>query len=135
MKEVTAHHVGVHSNIKIRQYKQNDNEIPTAYLVDGILFKDNQYCGELIRKSNNKEIDYGMAILFQNGNPSEVGFNGLTNEALLAIIRDRLISFQSSEFASVENQQALVHVDEALESLKRRTRDRITRKVEGTHIV
>ncbi|HEY5630984.1 MAG TPA: hypothetical protein VIR31_02565 [Nitrososphaeraceae archaeon] len=123
MKEVTAHHVGIHSKLKIYSIAYQNSSIPHLYKIP---LYDNNGLPSLHGP------DY---IKFQVGNPNEVGFNGVTNEALLAIIRDRLIAFQSSKFACVENQQALVHVDEALEVLKRRTRDRITRKVEGTHIV
>lgn len=61
----------------------------------------------------------------------QIGKPGITNEALLAIVADRLNGFQSGEFACDENQEALEHTAAALEALKRRTADRVSRKVEG----
>jgi hypothetical protein len=72
-------------------------------------------------------------IEFQNGPIKEVGVNGLTHEVLLAIIIDRLRSFQAGSFASDDNEQALNHCESALSHLQERTRKRIARGVEGTH--
>lgn len=75
---------------------------------------------------------YGrMLILFQNGPINEHGVNGVTQEALLAIVADRLESFQAGPFASDYNAKALEHVKAAQESLLQRTRDRMARGVEG----
>lgn len=72
-------------------------------------------------------------VLFQNGPIKEVGVNGVTQEALLAIIIDRLKSFQEGPFASEWNGKALVCAEDALSFLQTRTRERIKRGVEGTH--
>ena len=72
-------------------------------------------------------------IEFQNGPIKEVGVNGLTQEALLAIVIDRLKSFQAGPFASDDNQQALHFAETSLFFLQERTRKRIARGVEGTH--
>jgi hypothetical protein len=72
-----------------------------------------------------------MALGFQNGSIKEVGVNGITQEALLAIVIDRLRSFQAGPFSSRDNAVALTHCEEALMWLHRRTRDRIARGVEG----
>ncbi len=74
-----------------------------------------------------------VAIDFQNGPIAQVGVNGLTQEALLAIVIDRLRGFQSGPFSTRENIVALTKCEEALMWLQRRTRDRIRRGVEGTH--
>jgi hypothetical protein len=73
----------------------------------------------------------GVGILFQNGAIGENGVNGLTQEALLAIVIDRLQSFQAGPFASTYNAKALDHVLLAQEALLQRTRDRMARGVEG----
>jgi hypothetical protein len=73
------------------------------------------------------------SIHFQNGPIKEYGVNGITQEALLAIVIDRLRSFQAGPFASAYNQGALVECEKALDYLKQRTRERIARGVEGTH--
>lgn len=75
------------------------------------------------------------AILFQNGPINEVGVNGLTHEALLAIVADRLRSFQKGPFATRYNALALTHIEEAQNWLNRRTLERTRRGVEGTHTV
>jgi len=71
-------------------------------------------------------------IKFQKGPIKENGLNGITQEVLLAIVKDRLEGFQSGDFACEANQAALDHVDAALASLQQRTRDRLSRNVEGT---
>lgn len=81
--------------------------------------------------------DYGATrpavILFQNGPINEVGVNGLTHEVLLAIVADRLRSFQQGPFASRYNALALTHIEDAQNWLNRRTLERMRRGVEGTH--
>ena len=56
---------------------------------------------------------------------------GVTNEALLAIVIDRLEGFQSGQFACDENEAALQAIKNALFYLQQRTRDRMERGVEG----
>lgn len=74
-----------------------------------------------------------MPVLFQNGPIAEVGaVNGISQEALLAIVIDRLRSFQAGPFACRENALALTKLEEALMWLQKRTRDRVARGVEGT---
>ena len=72
-------------------------------------------------------------ISFQNGPIKEFGVNGITQESLLAIIIDRLECFQNGPFKSEYNQTALDHCKAALNSLQQRTRERISRGVEGQH--
>jgi hypothetical protein len=74
----------------------------------------------------------GCAIMFQNGPIKEAGLNGLTQEALLAIVIDRLRSFQKGNYACRENAIALTKLQEALFWLKSRTEERLKRGVEGT---
>lgn len=72
-----------------------------------------------------------IIILFQNGPINEHGINGITQEVLLAIVIDRLESFQNGPFPSAYNATALHHARLALETLKDRTRERMARGVEG----
>lgn len=72
-------------------------------------------------------------IDFQHGPIKEVGVNGITNEALLAILIDRMEGFQSGPFACDHNQKALEHLKAALRQLVLRTMERVTRGVEGTN--
>ena len=72
-------------------------------------------------------------VLFQNGPIPDQGVNGVTHEALLAILIDRLEHFQRGPFACRENALALTKLQEALHWLDHRTRGRLARGVEGTH--
>lgn len=72
-------------------------------------------------------------ISFQKGPIQEAGHNGISNEALLTIVIDRMRGFQSGQFACRENAIALTHLEDALMWLQKRTRDRLARGVEGTH--
>ncbi len=77
--------------------------------------------------------DGGNLVTFQNGPIKESGVNGVTHEALLAVVIDRLRSFQAGPYSCRDNAVALTHIEEALMWLQRRTRERIKRGVEGTH--
>lgn len=70
-------------------------------------------------------------LYFQNGPIKEVGTNGITQEVLLAIVADRLQSFQKGPYACREN--ALAQIVEAIHWLHHRTAQRVSRGVEGTH--
>jgi hypothetical protein len=70
-------------------------------------------------------------VSFQNGPIKEYGVNGVTQETLLAVVIDRLRSFQAGPFACAANAMALHHTEAALELLQQRTKDRIARGVEG----
>lgn len=72
-------------------------------------------------------------ILFQNGPIPEKGVNGVTHEALLAIVADRLFCFQQGPYACEENAAALKAVVQAMDHLHSRTTKRMERGVEGTH--
>jgi hypothetical protein len=72
-------------------------------------------------------------ISFQNGPIQVAGVNGISGEALLAIVIDRLRSFQDGQYSCRENGIALGHCESALMWLQKRTRDRLARGVEGTH--
>ena len=74
-----------------------------------------------------------QVVRFQDGPIKEGGVNGVTNEALLAIVEDRLLGFQAGDYACRENAIALTKIQEALMWLQKRTRDREMRGVEGTH--
>jgi hypothetical protein len=74
-----------------------------------------------------------VPLNFQNGPINEVGVNGITHEALLAILIDRLEGFQSGKFANDYNASALDHLKDAAKALHARTLERMNRGVEGTH--
>lgn len=67
-----------------------------------------------------------IPIKFHNGPiaVNQENINGISNEALLAIVEDRLLGLQSGEFSCRENAIALTKIQEALLWLHKRTRDR-----------
>lgn len=72
-------------------------------------------------------------IRFQDGpigSPADV--NGASNEALVAVVIDRLQGFQNGPYACRENALALTKLEEAMHWLHSRTRERVQRGVEGT---
>lgn len=74
-----------------------------------------------------------ITISFQNGPIKEAGVNGISGEALLAIVIDRLRCFQAGPFSCRDNAVALTKLEESLMWLQKRTRDRLARGVEGTN--
>ncbi len=85
------------------------------------------------------QICYGELLVcpltFQHGPKSEVGINGITQEALLLIIADRLRLFQEGPYKTRFNAIALTNIELAQMWLHRRTRERFARGVEGMHVV
>lgn len=73
-------------------------------------------------------------ICFQNGTVLEVGHNGVTNEALLAITIHRT-KILNDKFPCDENEQAIGHMEAALKCFEDRTANRVARNVEGQHVV
>lgn len=72
-------------------------------------------------------------IKFQKGpRKDHSSRHGVTNEDLLEIVRDRLQAFCAGNLPSRETTMALMHVEEALLWMAKRTEDRIERNVLGT---
>ena len=71
-----------------------------------------------------------LTVDFQRGGVATNGVNGVTNEALLAILIHRT-EFLDSKFGCDENKWAIGWMKKALMSLEARTARRITRGVEG----
>ncbi len=74
-------------------------------------------------------------ISFQNGPIKEFGVNGIPDEALYAILIDRLQGFQKGQYSCRENAVALTHLETALMWAQKRTHERESRGVEGTNTV
>jgi len=87
-----------------------------------------------VYKIGSAKDDWSQTLRFQNGPIGEVGVNGVTQEVLLAIVVDRLRSFQAGPFSCVENKEALGYAQAALDALKKRTMDRVARNVEGRSV-
>lgn len=85
----------------------------------------------ILEPPNSMRTARAHTISFQNGPIKEKMVNGVTHEAMLAVLIDRLRGFQSGDFKCRENAIALTHLEDALMWLQKRTRDRIARGVEG----
>lgn len=132
MREITDHIVeGDSAN---HQLKIEVTDEPGAgganhrYVVRGF-----DYVSNLSRPT--RLVDSELIILFQNGPIPEVGVNGVTGEALVAIVIDRLRSFQKGPFACHDNEAAQKYFELGLAALQERTRGRLERGVEGTHTI
>ncbi len=73
-----------------------------------------------------------MVLQFQDGPPADVGINGVTEEALIAIIIDRLERFNAGPYRCRQNSLAITKLEEAMMWLGDRTAERTERGVEGT---
>lgn len=74
-----------------------------------------------------------LQVPFQDGARNQEGSTpGVLDADLLEIVRDRLIGFQSGEYATEDNAKALEHVEEALAYMNERVKKRIARNVLGT---
>lgn len=118
IREITTHKVnGLNEALAIAAGQAGPGGAPVQYFVS------------MMRDSGDM---YSLQLQFQNGPLQETGPNGISNEALLAIVEDRLMCFQQGAFACVENAKALESVRDALVVLKARTLERTKRGVEGT---
>lgn len=76
-----------------------------------------------------------VELSFQHGPVGEAGVNGLTDQALLAIVLHRWRAFQRSKWSNRETAISITKLEEALMWQHKRTLDRIERNVEGTNEV
>lgn len=58
-----------------------------------------------------------LTILFQDGNPEQVGRNGFTLESLLEIARHRLVTIQTGPHACEESAQVIKLLTQSLDTL------------------
>lgn len=98
---------------------------PTEYRISGFNTETNA--------QTDTQQDH-VDIVFQDGNPDEVGFNGTTHEVYLAVLIDRLDMLNKGSFPSRENAIAKTKLEEALMWLKSRTQARMARGVEGQQV-
>lgn len=124
MREITGHGESLaNSLIRIEGEQRDDNGGCHFYAIYGPDNSDETGVGHL-------PLDM---VRFQNGPIQEAGINGTTDEALLAIVVDRLEGFQTGPYKCRENALAITKIEEALHWLFHRTNSRKRRGVEGTH--
>jgi hypothetical protein len=125
MKEITTHHDG-----------HGLNESIVVQATDGIGVGGAYHRYEFITGRSNGEFEVDLKVgylQFQEGPRNEVGsIPGVVEGAVLAVIEDRLASFQAGPYPSDEGETALFHVREAMWWLKRRADARAARGVLGT---
>ncbi len=134
MREITTHRVEGDTNEGLKITVTDEPGAGGANYVYVITGADLSKNPGLMDAQAFKSDEAASLIMFQNGGIPAHGVNGLTHEALLAIVADRLEAFQAGPFPSQENANALHHVNEALRSLQERTRKRIARGVEGQNV-
>ena len=109
---IDSHHVkGYAFNIDIKAVPVERFGIPT-------------YTYNLVKEYDGKPgYQFIKDFNFQIGDPRVYGVNGVTNEALLAIMIHRLQGFQNNSSTNCsENQEAINHMELAMEALYSRTR-------------
>lgn len=96
----------------------------------------NEYRVEWFRRGELENVFHRevLTVNFQSAPVPNVGVNGVTIEALLAICAHRLECFQGGEFPCEENAEALQHIEAALQSLHNRTDRRMNFGYEGRPI-
>src|SRR5262245_35119095 len=79
----------------------------------------------------------GFTIAWQKGplGQQRQGLNGAFVEDVIQAVIGRIEFYQASRFACQENVEALAALQMAADALDRRTQDRETCQVEGTHTV
>jgi len=86
---------------------------------------------EVVARPQSQTQEGVASIRFQKGPIKEKGVNGCHHEDLIAIVIDRLQSFQNSDHKCRENALAITKLEEAIMWLNKRTQDRVNRGVEG----
>lgn len=110
MREVKHHHTPFHSRgnaVKVVAGPGGEGSVPAEYHV---------IAGP----------DYSLGVDFMT-----INNQGVTNEALLAVVQDRLECFQEGQYPCAENEGALRHVRLALAELHHRTGRRVNQGIEG----
>lgn len=120
MREITHHKIeGYEDGLMIRAM---DRSVPGGP------------CREYVVSGAFRNAPPTVTFHFQDGPIGEVGVNGVTIEALLAMYIDQLQGFQAGEFACEDNKDALRSLRCAMADLHARTEDRIKRGVEGRSV-
>lgn len=90
-----------------------------------------------VKAQTSNETDqtvHEVVLQFQNGGLKEVGANGITDQALIAVVLDRMRSFNEGQFRCRENSMIITKLEEAMLWMEKRSNDRARRNVEGERI-
>lgn len=126
-----THHHNSNDSLTIRADAPDASGASHVYIVEGV----NEDGHPWFRRGGELDIEWqaDKLLAFQKGPIKEVGVNGITNEAVLAILIDRLEGFQAGCYACRENGVALSHLRMALSVLHERTARRKAEGTEGTN--
>ena len=116
----------------LRQLTIGTEKYTKVFAVDEPEFNANHVYTVETADSRKKPL---TTVTFQKGPIKEYEVNGCCNEDLIAMVIDRLESFQKSKFVCRENALAITKLEEALHWLRHRTNKRERAGIEGTHIV
>jgi len=118
---------------ELREHLLNNKDVDVLFIhvIDEPAFGGMNHVYE-IASSNSVFADTIDMVRFQYGPVKEQGVNGISDVALLAVLIDRLRSFQASPFACEENGQTLMHLEEAMNWQNFRRQNRIDQGVQGT---
>lgn len=105
------------------------NEHTAAYSAD---IESNGACNKYVIE-NYHSGETLATLKFQDGPTKEVPVNGIFNEDLILIVKDRLESFQTGKYNCVENDLAIQAANVLLKALHMRKQGRTLRGVYGTH--
>ncbi|HCA5286177.1 TPA: hypothetical protein MW252_002273 [Acinetobacter nosocomialis] len=115
-----------------REIHKDDNEV-TVFHNETVKTRDGEQSLEPGHFYDVAAGDTFTPIQFQLGPVKEVGVNGITNEALLAIVLHRL-RVLNEKFPCRENSLAITNIEQGQMWLEQRTRNRQKRGVEGYNI-
>lgn len=87
-----------------------------------------------LNRSANAEPVQVTHIHFQDGGLQDVGVNGLTDQALLAIVLDRMRGFNDGPYRCRENSIIITKLEEAMLWMGKRASERANRNVEGRRV-
>lgn len=115
-----------------REIHKDDNEV-TVFHNETVKTRDGEQTLEPGHFYDVIAGDSLTPIQFQLGPVKEVGVNGITNEALIAIVLHRL-RVLNEKFPCRENSLAITNIEQGQMWLEQRTRNRQKRGVEGFNI-
>jgi len=131
MRILTTHHVDAFNRMHVRV-----TSFPKTHVPGDDKYPNDPYdcCDLYTLEIAGDAVNGGVhetELSFQTGPVKEAGVNGISNEALLAVLIDRLQCFQRGPQRCRENSIALTKLEEAMHWLAARSRDREARGVEG----
>lgn len=97
-----------HLKVKVLDKKPNRLMLNSVYRIGGFTTNSNP-----VKEDIELDVDNQLTIVFQNGNPNNYGFNGITEDVLFDILQDRLQSYLRGPKGCPEISLALVKIKEA----------------------